>query len=341
MYHGLHLEKGTFKVAFRSLVIWPGGPGRQIPFWAGLAIAGSLAAGCSGAPGPSSAMVRLSGAEIAVLTGSVNPADTAEVANAYEVLVQRCMQSKGLVYFPHFVTAADVSPPQQVPGVPGATISLAVRETGGYGFYSQVVQASANPGSRQGPDQEETYADSLTGAAGRRYRLALDGPDSQRINVTLPGGATASLQTGGCVGAASRQLYGSVANSAQVATGYSLLYDDLYNAVVSDPKFTAVVARWSSCMSGRGLKYSTPTALWNSLFNRIDARPTPAARDLEIRVAVADYRCAAAVNLVGTARRLENEHAQYIRRPLAQYLALITQVDTNAAKVAKSLNLPS
>jgi hypothetical protein len=93
-------------------------------------------------------------------------------------------------------------------------------------------------------------------------------------------------------------------------------------------------------MSSRGLKYSTPTVLSNSLFRRIDTNPTPAARDLEIRVAVADYRCAAAANLVATARRLESEHAQYMSRPLAQYLALITRVDISAAKVAKSLYPP-
>ena len=68
--------------------------------------------------------------------------------------------------------------------------------------------------------------------------------------------------------------------------------------------------------------------------------PAPAVRDLEIRVAVADYQCAKAVNLVATARRLESEHAQYISRPLAQYLALITRVDIGAEKVAKSLNPP-
>ena len=329
-------------MALRSLAIGHGGPGRRILFWAGLAIAGSLAAGCSGTPAPSPRTVRLSGAEIAVLTGSESPATTADVANAYQALVQRCMQSKGLVYYPDFVTAADVSRPQQVPGVPGATISLAQREADGYGFYSQVVNASVNPDSGQGSGsgQEETYADSLTGAFGTRYRLALDGPDSQRADVTLPGGGTASIRTGGCLGAANRQLYGSIANSVQVTTGYSLLYDNLYSAVVSDPKFTAVVARWASCMRSRGLKYGTPTALWNSLFNRVYSKPTPANRDLEIRVAVADYRCASAVNLVGTARLLENEHAQYMSRSLAQYLALITLVDINAEKVAKSFNLP-
>lgn len=327
-------------MTFRSLVTRPGGPGRRIPSWAGLVIAGSLAAGCSGAPASSPAMVKLSSAEIAVLTGSVSPVITAELGNAHEVLVQRCMQSKGLAYYPHFVTTAGVTGQQQVPGVPGAAISLAARETDGYGFYSQVMQARANPGGGQGSFREETYADSLTGAAGRRYRLALDGPDSQRITVTLPGDGTASLLTGGCEGAANRQLYGSVANTAQVTTGYSLLYDGFYTTVVSDPKFTAVVARWSSCMSSRGLKYSTPTTLSNSLYRRIYTNPAPAARDLEIRVAVADYQCAKAVNLVATARRLESEHAQYMSRPLAQYLALITRVDISAAKVAKSINPP-
>lgn len=321
-----------------------GGPGRWIRFWPGLAAAGLLAAGCAGTPASSPAMVKLTGAEIAVLTGSVSPVTSAQVANAYQVLAQQCMQSKGLVYYPTFMTAAEASRPQQVPGAPGAHISLAAREADGYGFYSQAVQASANPGGgqnsggRQGAGQEEAYAQSLTGAAGSRYRLALDGLDSQRITVKLPGGSTASITTGGCLAAAQRRLYGSVANAIQITTGFSLLYDQLYTAVISDPRFAAVVAKWSACMTSRGLKYSTPTELWNSV--RTAMRPTPAARDLEIRVAVADYRCAAAVNLVATAQRLQDEHAQYMSRSLAQYLALVTEVDANAAKVAKSLNPP-
>src|SRR5262249_50715806 len=147
---------------------------------------------------------------------------------------------------------------QQLPGVPGGQISLAAREVDGYGFYSQAVQAAADRGGRQGAGQnEETYADSLTGAAGSRYRLALDGADSQRITVTLPGGGTTSIPYGGCLRAAWHRLYGSVANGIQVTTGLSLLYDQLYSVVTSDPRFAAVVAKWSSCMARHGMKFSS------------------------------------------------------------------------------------
>ena len=313
----------------------------RIWFWPAVAAVGLFSASCGGAPASSPATVKLTHAEIAVLTDSVSPVINAEVDNAYQVLVDRCMQAKGLAYFPTFLTAADLSRPQQVPGVPGAAIGMAAREADGYGFYSQAVQAAASPSGGQSAGQEETYADSLTGPVGRRYRLTLDGPYSQRISVNLPGGGSVSIQTGGCLGAAARRLYGSVGNYVQATTGSSLLYDELYGAVVSDPRFSAVVARWSSCMTSHGFKYRTPDDLWNGLGTRIHQRPTPAARDLEIKVAVADYRCAATVKLVPTARRLQNEHAQYLSRSLAQALALVTKVDANAAKLAKSLNPPS
>jgi len=310
-------------------------------FWSGLTAVSFLLAGCAGGASSSAGTVKLTGAEIEILLGSGSPAQRAQVANANEELVQQCMRSQGLVYYPSLVTAADEVRVQQVPGVPGADISIAMREADGYGFYTAAVQSAQNGGAAQSFTGEERYADSLTGAAGRKYRQALDGSDNQRIMVTLPGGGNVSVPSGGCIRDAWRRLYGSVGNGVQVTTGYSLLYDQLYNAVTADAKFTAVESKWSSCMIKQGFRYKTPTDLWNNLNARIDRRPTRASRELEIKVAVADYRCETAVQLVPTVRRLEIAHAQYMTRSLAQYMAVVAQADAKAQKVAQAMQLPS
>jgi hypothetical protein len=328
-------------MSYRVLARRTGGRAGRTGWWPGLVAACLLAAGCAGTAGSPPAMVRLTAAQIAVLTGSVSPVTSAEVANAFQVLTRRCMRSKGLMYYAGFVTPADLSLPRQIPGVPGADISLAAREADGYGFYSRAMQARANSRGGPGPGREEAYADALAGATGRRYRLALDGPPGQRVTMKLPGSVLTSAPTGGCLAAAQRRLYGSVAGALRATSGSSLLDDQFYQAVTSDPLFTRTVARWSSCMARRGLKYRTPTGLWDSLADRIDRRPTPAAHDLEIRLAVADYRCSAAVRLIATARRVEHRHAQYGSRSLAQHLALITRIDARAQTVAREVTGPA
>ena len=312
---------------------------RHTLFWSSLAAIALLAADCGGPT--ASGTVKLSSPEIAILEGAVNPNTTASIGNALQQLTQLCMKSKGLVYYADFVTAATANPNvgRDEAGVPGAHIGLVTRETSGFGFRSEALQAKTAPTGGNGVQSEEAYADSLRGKVGRQYRLALSGSETSRISVQLPGGGTTTIQAGGCTGAAERHLYGPVANFVQAETGLAILRNALYSAVTSDSRFATAVARWSSCMGSRGFHYHSPTRMWNTVSSRVFRDPTPAAGRLEIKVAVADYRCARTVRLVAIAQRVQSEHAKVLSRPLARYLALITAVDARAARVARGLSL--
>ncbi len=298
-----------------------------------VAAGGLLAAACAGAP--PSPTVRLTGAQIALVTSSGGTAAAgAEVNSAFELLVQRCMRAKGLVYYPLILTAAQELNGIGLAGVPQAPIGLAAREADGYGFYSGAVRAAANPGQAD-VSPEEKYAKS----APPSYVLALLGPENQRISWTLPGGDSGTSLTGGCRGAAQRRVYGSIANRVVATTGLDDLTAQLQAAFSADPASTAVIARWSGCMARRGYKYATPEDLWNRLSGRIDTAPTPALRNLEIKTSVADYNCAAAVRLLPTIRALEDSHARYMSKALAGELARITQILARALKVAKAMRV--
>jgi hypothetical protein len=299
-----------------------------------LAAGGLLAVGCASAP--PSPVVKLTRAQIAVLTNSGTAVTDAELNNALELLVQRCMRAKGMVYYPQILTATEELNGIGLAGVPQAPIGLAAREADGYGFYSGAVRDAANPG-QEGASREEKYADS----APPSYRLALDGPENQRISWTLPGGVTGTDPAGGCRGAAERRVYGSVINYVQATTGWSILTSQLQAAVTADPAFAKVIARWSACMKRRGYKYATPEVLWNRLATRVGKAPTPALRNLEIKTSVADYKCAAAVRLLPTIRALEDSHARYMSKALAGELARITEILAKALKVARALGVTS
>jgi hypothetical protein len=296
----------------------------------GLVASGAVPIGAV-SPSPAQPTVRLTAKEIAVLTntGSI-PRATTTLSNAYEVLIQRCMKSKGLKYYLTFMAPDKPGYPGHgypgLAGVPQATIGLAARKADGYGFR--------RGGSKDTRSREEKYAD----RAGRKYIVALDGNGKDRVHFRMFG-ERGSISAGGCAGVAKRKLYGSAINYLLVTNGLSVLTAALLNSVTADPGFAGVVSKWSSCMAGRGFDYSTPEDLWNSLAAKLDSKHTPALRKLEIKVALADYRCAKTVALLPTVRALQTRHAKYFSKALAGSLARVTRIEARALKTAKGLHL--
>ena len=90
-------------------------------------------------------------------------------------------------------------------------------------------------------------------------------------------------------------------------------------------------------MTRHGYHYRSPEDLWNSLAAHIANSPTPAARDLEMRVSVTDYNCSAATKLVATVRTLQDEHTRYLDNPFAANLALITHIEGSALNAARTI----
>jgi hypothetical protein len=248
------------------------------------------------------------------------------------VLIQRCMASKGFKYHPSFKSPDKPGYPglgyPGLAGVPQAPIGLAARKADGYGFQSG--GSSAGTGSRQ---------DKLAAPARKKYLLALAGGSKDRVRFAMLDGIRGSISSGGCEGEAKQRLYGSVVNWFLATSGHDELTAILLNAVTTDPAFTAVVGRWSSCMAGRGYAYSSPEDLWNNLGSQLDKKHTPALRNLEIKVALADYKCAKTVALLSTVQALQARHARYFPKAYAGALAKLTRLDARALRIAKALHL--
>jgi len=268
--------------------------------------------------------VKLTGAQIAVLTGT-GRADWVTYAladNAAQTLTERCMHAQGLAFYPFFERPAEsATMATLVLGVPNASIGLAARQADGYGFYSRAVREAAHPTPQDQPDKETKYVASLPAKAKQRYLLALSGP----------------RRAGGGLAAATRQVYGSLANNRLVKVGWIEIQGQLNRAVQADPAFPAVIAKWSACMAAHGYKYPSPENLYNRLATRIGTAPADHA--LEIRTAVQDYRCSQAARLIATIRALQANHARYVSKALAGKVARITRIFARELKVARRLQV--
>ena len=299
-------------VAVVAALIGPGAQPSQPPGSSGVL-------GGGGGPG-----VKLTHAQIAVLTATTKrPWVTDALAhNAAQTLTERCMHAHGLAFYPFLYRPAEAATMATlVLGVPLASIGLAARQADGYGFYSRAVKEAAHPTPQDQPGKEDKYTASLPAKAKQRYLLALSGP----------------RRAGGCLAAASRQVYGSPANYRLATSGWGELQGQLNGAVRADPAFPAVIAKWSACMAAHGYNYPSPDNLYNRLATRIGTAPADHA--LEIRTAVQDYRCSQAVRLIPTIRALQASHARYVSKALAGKVARITQIFAHALKVARRLHV--
>jgi len=291
-------------------------------------------------------VVKLTRAQIAVLTGTAKGlwVSYALAENATQKVTGRCMHARGLVFYPFLQRTAEAATMATlVPGVPQAAIGLAARQANGYGFYAKGVQHATHPGAADRPDRETKYIASLPAGEKQRYLLAVNGPPSQKLSVTIPGiglGPAEQIATSGCVAAARRQVYGSLANFVLVAVGWGQLQGQL-KPVQADPAFSAVIARWSACMADHGYQYPGPDNLWNRLGPRVYASPTPAHRALEIRTAVQDYKCSQAVRLIPTVKALQVNHARYVSKAVAHDITRITHIFAHALRTASRLHLAS
>jgi hypothetical protein len=84
---------------------------------------------------------------------------------------------------------------------------------------------------------------------------------------------------------------------------------------------------------------SSPDDLWNSVATQLDKKHTPALRNLEIGVALADYKCAETVALLSTVQAMQARHARYFPKAYASALAKLTRIDARALRIAKTLHL--
>jgi len=227
-----------------------------------------------------------------------------ELNNASQLLTQRCMQAKHLVFYPLILPAA-AQPHSLFYPLYG---SLAQRRANGYGIYAASLHQVQSGQSTGSSTTEDKYRRSMSKAQQASYDRALFGPASARRNLALAGGLPVNVPVGGCAGQVNRELYGSPANAAQVTSGASMLSLYFMRAVEQEPQYQQAMSNWSRCMSGQGYHDPNPYTAYNALSQKMaTAGPTHSVRKLEISVAVADFQCAVKTGLVTRINRTQDD----------------------------------
>ncbi|MEV5431954.1 hypothetical protein [Streptomyces sp. NPDC052701] len=264
--------------------------------------AGCAAAGVAGVAGVAAeqrprAAERAAGPAVRALTAR----EEDRLHRAEQLLLRACMRAQGFEYRP-----VPRNPVPEAREFPYVLDDVAWAREHGYGTDIRREAAEARE-----KDVNQRYFRSLPPARRAQALRAANGPDPNGITARTPDGMVLRRSTEGCHAQAERTLYGDLAAWFQAEVTLDSLSPMRHTRVPADPAFARAVEPWARCMRAAGHPYASPAHL------RRDALPGPGEpalpRGQEIRLAVAEARCATTTGLARTARELDRTHALRLR----------------------------
>ncbi|MFH9070501.1 hypothetical protein [Streptomyces alboflavus] len=239
------------------------------------------------------------------------------LAHAEQALIAACMAERGQPYRVWL-------PLSVAEGRPVGPILDDPRWAREHGYGSR-IEAKLTKAKRANPNL--AHLKSLTGARRTAYLTALTGgAGAPEMKVTLPTGATITNKLGGCSAYAEKRLYGDRRTwfvAEKTASNLTPLYASKLARV---PAYRAAVASWSRCVRTHGYTLASPAAARDRLRTRIPKLPADARFAAEVRLAVAEARCARETRLRQTGQQAEDalrdELPQRIQRELRTHSRL-------------------
>jgi len=203
----------------------------------------------------------------------------ARIFAAEEVLVDDCMQARGMIYVPIPPPAPgwgrDVDPRQDP--------SLDDAREWGLGLVRQPVPE---------PDANSAHLERLGEEERRAWDAALTGTSGAKVAVELPDGHRPYMLADGCVAQAKIILYGSIEAYLRANFGAQSADQRLLNSALDSDTYRRATSRWSTCMGRVGHRYPDPQKMTTALAGRENL-----TFRTEQRAAMASARCAQAVRL--------------------------------------------
>jgi hypothetical protein len=228
---------------------------------------------------------------------AVSAADTNLLINAEQVLIRKCMQRQGFVYW-------SLSAQQAYPAVRFPYVITSVSWARRHGFSDNLeFPVSADPNQR--------YYSKLSNSQQAAYSNALVGrPNAPAVTTPLPSGGILGHSNDGCQAAADAELYGSYQawfKASSVVLDLPTLWQSM---VLSSRQYISAVSVWSGCMRQRGYRYASPADASAAFRNST----SPQSQLTAIRAAVAEALCADSTGLTRVATHLNQQFAAQVTR---------------------------
>lgn len=259
-------------------------------------------------------------------------AERIRVRQAEELLVKKCMETKGFKYWP-----ARVPTVEERKGQSYVLDDIAWAKRYGYGGELEKKAEKARLG-----DPNHAYLDKLSTAERGLYDTALDGDDTGRmLSAELPTGGVVRTPAESCRVVAGERLYGDYATWYRVQKTTDNLTPLYVPDLLGEERFVTALKAWSACMRKAGHTYADPPAVRAKLEELVDGQSDTKAHAIEVRLAVAESTCAKRTALGATARTLEHEYlTKKLPRRYSEAVATRRTMETGALARAEAITRP-
>lgn len=236
--------------------------------------------------------------------GAVTPKEAARLAHAEELLISSCMRRQGIPYVPaRSLTSRAAQAPPYVIDDP----AWARREGFGFDRAATVKRAKQR-------DPNERYLRRLSTVRRARVLAAFMGARPTGMSVTAPTGHRVQASDQGCIAEAQAKLYGELRRWFEADVIASNLQPLYMARVIEDLRFRRAQRDWARCMHHRGLRVQSPEALRAIASRRAGRLGRADARRLEVRLALAEARCARRTRFGAVARELTRHYRSIVHR---------------------------
>jgi hypothetical protein len=256
-----------------------------------LSLVGSDGATVSTITGPTNA--RSIAAINSRIQTSLNKREDALIVNVHSRLVEECMRDKS-----YRISLGHLSPSDIGEGK-GFLSRLEVwlfedldhARRSGYGIHSATIAPVRDGRANENAPDVPSKTD-LGPRAWKRYLVEYFGREGDRVGITELDGGFTSIPGGGCLGQATKAIWGNLKRYLRLLDARSTADSQLWLHTIRDDHVRTTLDQWRTCVAERGHDPQNPYLSY--------LRAAEGNLSVERSLAVADVLCKKRTNLVGT-----------------------------------------
>jgi hypothetical protein len=272
-----------------------------------------------------------------IISTEVTPVENALLINAHGAVVEACMQRLGWDF------EVPAATPEEASGGPAyltlleqwTFVDAPSAEAEGYGFEAYLAEVAAYLAQVGELDREARIPDptSMSPEDAARYELDYFGTEEERVEIVERDGSTSSVAGGGCLGEASRAVWGDIEQELRLRDARGTAEADIWGATLADDAVSDTLNAWRSCVRQEGLEFEDPPHAVAAALTSAQAGDF----DSENLIAEADATCKIESGLDGAVQTAFLTAANVVLPELEDDLLALQQFEAAALERAKDI----
>lgn len=271
-----------------------------------------------------------------IINTELSPDEIALVVNAHGALVETCMQELGWEFEVGFAmpesSSGSASPMSQWEQWTFADVASA--ESVGYGLEAYLEEHAKFVAQWEGeadsyiPDQSAMNPNDSA-----RFEVDYFGTEDERVEIVERDGSRSGGPGGGCLGEASRALYGDIEQEMWLQDARGTAQSSIWVTTLEDEAVRSALNRWRDCVREQGFELEDP----HHAYDVAMAAAQAADHDQEHNIATTDAACKAETGLALAVNAAFLDATNALLPELEEDLVALQQFESETLSRAKDI----